>query len=313
MKTYICIDIGGTAIKYGVLNENEIFLMKKESPTKAIERKGPGIMKHIIHLIYECLKVFPDSVGIAVSTAGMVDPEKGEVFYASPLIPDWTGTKIKETLEQEFHLPCEVENDVNCAGLAESISGAGRNSRICLCLTVGTGIGGCIIINKEVFHGFSNSACEVGYMHLPGGNFQDICSSRSLVQKIEKQNSLQPGQLNGKIIFTKAIAGDKSCIHAIEEMADILGQGIANICYVLNPETVILGGGIMSRKEYWKPLLTKSLNRYLVSGIAEKTTLTFAEHQNNAGMLGAFYHYQNRQKKKVSASEILRKNSHTSH
>lgn len=89
------------------------------------------------------------------------------------------------------------------------------------------------------------------------------------------------------------------------------GKGIANICYVLNPEVVILGGGIMSRREYWKPLLIKALNKYLVSGIAEKTTLTFAEYENNAGMLGAFYNYRNRQKGKQSANEILRKNSDT--
>ncbi len=293
MKSYISVDIGGTAIKYGVLNENADFLMKKESPTKAQERKGPGIMKHVIELVYECMREFPYASGIAVSTAGMVNPEKGEIFYASSLIPDWAGMKIKNILEKEFHIPCEVENDVNCAGLAESISGAGKNSDICLCLTVGTGIGGCIVINKEIFHGFSNSACEVGYMCLEGGAFQDLASSRSLVEKVESKKSLQSGQLNGKIILEKAIAGDQTCIHATKEMADILGKGIANICYVLNPEMVILGGGIMSRKDYWEPLLTEALNRYLVSGIAEKTTLTFAEHQNNAGMLGAFYHYQN--------------------
>ena len=311
MKKYICIDIGGTAVKYGVIDENENFLIKKETPTKAGERKGPGIMECIKKLTGECLEEFPEAEGIAVSTAGMVDPEKGEIFYSSPLIPEWTGTKIKDILEEEFHIPCEVENDVNCAGLAESMSGAGKNARICVCLTIGTGIGGCIVINKEIFYGFSNSACEVGYMYLPDGIFQDTAASKSLVEKVEKQKKLQPGELNGKIIFDKAMAGDTECIHAIEEMADILGKGIANICYVLNPEVVILGGGIMSRREYWKLLLIKALNKYLVSGIAEKTTLTFAEYENNAGMLGAFYNYRNRQKGKQSANEILRKNSDT--
>ena len=172
MKKYICIDIGGTAVKYGVIDENENFLIKKETPTKAGERKGPGIMECIKKLTGECLEEFPEAEGIAVSTAGMVDPEKGEIFYSSPLIPEWTGTKIKDILEEEFHIPCEVENDVNCAGLAESMSGAGKNARICVCLTIGTGIGGCIVINKEIFHGFSNSACEVGYMYLPDGIFR---------------------------------------------------------------------------------------------------------------------------------------------
>ena len=113
MKKYICIDIGGTAVKYGVIDENENFLIKKETPTKAGERKGPGIMECIKKLTGECLEEFPEAEGIAVSTAGMVDPEKGEIFYSSPLIPEWTGTKIKDILEEEFHIPCEVENDVN--------------------------------------------------------------------------------------------------------------------------------------------------------------------------------------------------------
>lgn len=298
MKKYICIDIGGTAVKYGVIDENEKFLIKKETPTKAGERKGSGIMECIKKLIGECLEEFQEVEGIAVSTAGMVNPEKGEIFYSSPLIPEWTGTKIKDILEEEFHIPCEVENDVNCAGLAESMSGAGKDAQICVCLTIGTGIGGCIVINKEIFHGFSNSACEVGYMHLTDGVFQDVAASKSLVEKVESQKKLQAGELNGKIIFDKAVAGDTECIHAIEEMADVLGKGIANICYVLNPEMIILGGGIMSRKEYWRPLLMKALNKYLVSGIAEKTTLTFAEYENDAGMLGAFYNYRNRQKGK---------------
>ena len=110
MKKYICIDIGGTAVKYGVIDENENFLIKKETPTKAGERKGPGIMECIKKLTGECLEEFPEAEGIAVSTAGMVDPEKGEIFYSSPLIPEWTGTKIKDILEEEFHIPCEVEN-----------------------------------------------------------------------------------------------------------------------------------------------------------------------------------------------------------
>lgn len=135
-------------------------------------------------------------------------------------------------------------------------------------------------------------------MYLLDGVFQNIGASSSLVRKVEKQKKLHHGELNGKMIFTKAKAGDEECVRAIEEMADILGQGIANICYVLNPEIVILGGGIMSQQEYWRPLIIEALNKYLISSIAEKTTLKFAEHGNNAGMLGAFYNYKDKHKEK---------------
>ena len=309
LKNYISIDIGGTAIKYGIISEDGRIQKKEKMDTEAW--KGGSAILEKVTAVAEQLREEWNPSGICISTAGMVDVERGEIFYAAPLIPDYAGTRFKEVLERRFSLPCEVENDVNCAGLAESISGAAKGASPALCLTIGTGIGGCILIDGKVFHGYSNSACEVGYMYLPDGIFQDTAASKSLVEKVEKQKKLQPGELNGKIIFDKAMAGDTECIYAIEEMADILGKGIANICYVLNPEVVILGGGIISRREYWKPLLIKALNKYLVSGIAEKTTLTFAEYENNAGMLGAFYNYRNRQKGKQSANEILRKNSDT--
>ncbi len=93
----------------------------------------------------------------------MVDCEKGEIIHASDLIPNYTGTQIKKTLEDIFSIPCEVENDVNCAGLAEYFSGSAKGSSISLCLTIGTGIGGSIIINDKVFHGFSKKCGFKGY------------------------------------------------------------------------------------------------------------------------------------------------------
>ena len=172
MKQYVCIDIGGTEIKYGVLDENELFLTKDKMPTEAF-KGGPSLLEKAVGIVREYLKLWRGD-GICVSTAGMVDVEKGEIFYSAPLITDYAGTKIKARMESEFGLPCEVENDVNCAGLSEAVSGAAAGSRSALCLTVGTGIGGCIIIDGNVYHGFSNSACEVGYMHMEGSDFQTL-------------------------------------------------------------------------------------------------------------------------------------------
>ena len=122
MKQYICIDIGGTEIKHGVLDENEKFLAKGKVPTEAF-KGGPALLKKVMGIAADYLKD-RKTEGICVSTAGMVDVEKGEIFYAAPLIPEYAGTKIKASMEAEFGLPCEVENDVNCAGLAEAVSGA---------------------------------------------------------------------------------------------------------------------------------------------------------------------------------------------
>ena len=197
-------------------------------------------------------------------------------------------------MEERFHLPCEVENDVNCAGLAEHFSGASKGSKISVCLTVGTGIGGAILIDGKVFHGFSGSGCEVGYMHLPGGAFQDMGASSILVKKTAEYKRIAPESIDGKYVFEHAKKGDTDCIRAIEEMCEVLGMGIANICYVVNPEVVVLGGGIMAQKEDLKDRLRKSLDKYLIPSVAQNTRLEFARNQNQAGMLGAFCHFKER-------------------
>lgn len=293
MKEYICIDIGGTSIKYGMIQENGTFLKTGEMPTEAMKYGGPGIMEKAKNIIEGFLARYSPE-GICISTAGMVDCDAGKITYSAPLIPQYTGTEIKKTLEELYHLPCEVENDVNCAGLAENFAGASKGSKISVCLTVGTGIGGAIIIDDKVFHGFSGSGCEIGYMHLPGGEFQDMGASSILVKKTAEYKNTDAGSINGKYVFEQAKQGDKDCIRAIEEMCDVLGMGIANICYVVNPEVVVLGGGIMAQKEYLKDMLRSSLDKYLIPSVAKNTRLAFAENQNQAGMLGAFYHFRAR-------------------
>ena len=291
MKQYISIDIGGTAIKYGVIDENAQILIKKSMETEAF-KGGPEILKKAIGIVEKLMKETKLEIsGICISTAGMVDIEKGSIFYSAPLIPNYAGTQFKEVLEEKFKIPCEVENDVNCAGLAEYQSGVAKGSHVTVMLTIGTGIGGCIILDGKIFHGFSNSACEVGYMHLDGGEFQDLGAASILTKKVAKRKQESESDWNGYHIFESAKQGDETCIQAIDEMADVLGKGISNICYVLNPEIVVLGGGIMAQEEFLGDRIKQAVKKYLVSSIEVNTTIAFAKHQNNAGMLGAFYHF----------------------
>ena len=288
MKKYISIDIGGTAIKYGIVSENAEVLLKKEMKTEA-QKGGPAILEKVIGIVEE-LKGEADA-GVCISTAGMVDIEKGEIFYSAPLIPNYIGTAFKKTVEERFGIPCEVENDVNCAGLAEYKAGAAAGSKAAVMLTIGTGIGGCILLNGEVFHGFSNSACEVGYMHMNDSDFQTLGAASILTKKVSEWKGETEKKWDGYHIFEEAKKGDKLCLLAIDEMVDILGEGIANICYVINPEVVVLGGGIMAHEQFLKERVECAVKRYLVSSIEEHTKIVFAKHQNDAGMLGAFYHF----------------------
>ncbi|WP_394884430.1 ROK family protein [Clostridium butyricum] len=289
MKFYVSIDIGGTSIKHGILDENIKFITSGEVATEA-QKGGKNILEKVINIVSEYKKEYNLS-GICISTAGMVDCEKGEIIHASDLIPNYTGTQIKKTLEDIFSIPCEVENDVNCAGLAEYFSGSAKGSSISLCLTIGTGIGGSIIINDKVFHGFSGSACEVGYMNMFKGKFEDLGATSILVKKVAKLKNCSENDIDGKLIFEMAKNNDEDCIKAIDEMVDVLGMGIANICYVINPEVVVLGGGIMAQKDYLYDKIRLSLDKYLIPTISSKTKLEFAKNQNKAGMLGAYYNF----------------------
>lgn len=246
MNPYVVIDIGGTSIKYGLADAKGQLLETHEMPTEA-QKGGPHILNTTKEIVARYLKKHP-LAGVAISSAGMVDPDKGEIFYAGPQIPNYAGTQFKKEIEETFQIPCEIENDVNCAGLAEVTTGHAKGSNHAVCLTIGTGIGGCLLLDGQVFHGFSNSACEVGYLHLPDGAFQDLASTTALVEYVAEHHGDPVEQWNGRRIFKQATEGDKICMAGIDRMVAYLGKGLANIAYVVNPEVIVLGGGLWPRK-----------------------------------------------------------------
>lgn len=292
MKHYVSVDIGGTFIKYAVLDEDAVILFHNKRPTEAW-KGGKSILGKVREIIEECLKE-EQIDGICISTAGMVDVEKGEILYAASYLPDYAGTGIRKELEEAFHIPCEVENDVNCAGLAEAVSGAAKGADVSLTLTVGTGIGGCAVVNGRVFHGSFGSACEVGYMYLDGKSFQDQASVTALIRKVALIKNEKEEEWDGYRIIHEAEEGDPDCLRAFDEMVEALGKGIANICSVLDPEVVVLGGGIMEEEGFFGSRIEAAVKRWLVPGIAEHTRIRYAEHKNTAGLLGAFYHFRQR-------------------
>ena len=149
MNPYVVIDIGGTSIKYGLADAKGQLLETHEMPTEA-QKGGPHILNTTKEIVARYLKKHP-LAGVAISSAGMVDPDKGEIFYAGPQIPNYAGTQFKKEIEETFQIPCEIENDVNCAGLAEVTTGHAKGSNNAVCLTIGTGIGGCLLLDGQVF------------------------------------------------------------------------------------------------------------------------------------------------------------------
>ena len=295
---YICVDIGGTSIKYGVLSEKGEIFIDGTISTKVTEKEN-FILSDIKKLVRNILDEYKkyEIKGICVSTAGVVNPEKGKIVFAGPTIPKYTGTEIKKELEKEFSLPCEVENDVNCAGLGEYWKGAGKGSKSMVCLTIGTGIGGSVILDGKLLNGIGYTAGEIGYMDVNGSYIQNIASSRYLVEKVQKEKVEKEGitdAITGVDIFELAKKGDEICIAGIDEIISNLAVGVRNIIYLLNPEVIVIGGGITAQKEYLEEKIRKEVNDGMISDMFRKTRIELAQQGNQAGLLGALYNFLNK-------------------
>ena len=290
-RSYIVIDIGGITIKYGIVDESGSFL--KYDFTETPRGGGLALRETIPELVRRLLSQC-DAAGICVSTSGLVDPESGLLFYAPESIPHYTYTNWKTELEKTFGIPCEVENDVNCAAIAEYRSGAAKNATSCFLMTVGSHIGGCFLSGGDIWRGHSLAACQVGYLPMYGSLFDSLASTSALVRKVmAKKNNLRL-DWTGEQIFTEAMNGDRDCIQAIDEMCDVLGRGIATVCYIVNPEIVVLGGGIMEQHRYIMPRIRQAMEKYLIDQITTTSFVASAVHGSRAGLLGAYYHFRDR-------------------
>lgn len=278
----------------GAEDGKEVAATVEQKAAATVEQKAAAKVEHKAETRAESLLA-----GICISTAGMVDEIKGEIIHAGPQIPEYKGCKWKEEIERRFSIPCEVENDVKCAGLGEYSFGSGKGTSSMLCLTIGTGIGGSFILNGEVYHGTSHSAMEIGYMQIPGGMFQRMASTSALVKRVASRKG-EPEELwNGKRIFEEVAKEDKICLEELDRLCDALSIGLSNLCYAFNPECIVLGGGIMEQKDILLPKIWGHLQEHLVPIVAENTRLLAASLGNRAGLLGAYVHFQNRQKSKA--------------
>lgn len=292
MKHYLCIDIGGTTIKSGVFNENGNTVVKHPLTKTNNTVESINIINSIRGIIERSINTF-EIVGVCISTAGVVDPIKGSVVYAGYTIPDYSNTHLKEIVENEYHLPCEVENDVNAACLGEYWKGQLQAVSTGVCLTVGTGIGGAVLINGEIQHGVGFTAGEVGYLNINGSNFQDIASTTYLVNQVSERMGKK---INGKEIFELASMGNEICVEEIDKMMTNLSIGLINIMYLLNPEVIVLGGGIMSQEAYLSPIIEEKIKSMIEAERFNKTQIKFATLKNDAGMIGALYNFKKRHK-----------------
>lgn len=279
------IDIGGTNIKSGMWEDEEI----KEMKETATNAKLGG--EHVMNRVLEILRGFEDFQAVGISTAGQVDSDKGMILYANDNIPGYTGTKIKEIIEGEFHVPVAVQNDVNSAAIGEAFYGAGRGQSDFLCLTYGTGVGGAIIVNGEVYTGAGYSAGEFGGIvthpedrnsaeDMFSGCYERYASTTALVKRAGEQI---PELKNGRDIFARI--EEQEVRNLVDQWILEIVYGLTTLVHIFNPSMIVLGGGIMEQ-EYVVSKVRERLGEHIMSSF-RNVKIVSAQLGNMAGMLGA--------------------------
>lgn len=282
----LALDIGGTAIKIGIINEKGEIIDKSEVPTMAKEG-GESLINRVFKIISQYKNI--DRIGI--STAGQVDHVKGKIIFASDNIPGWTGMEIKKRIEEKFNIPTIVENDVNSAAIGEAYYGAGLNNKSFLCIAYGTGIGGAIVEKGEIYRGADGSAGEFGHIitHAYGkectcganGCYEAYASTTALVEKVKKELGLT--EVDGRLIF--------SLINDNEKVKNIVNQwiieiivGLVNLIHIFNPSLIVLGGGVMEQ-EYIIEYIKGNIDKFIMPNY-RNVKFEGARIGNNAGILG---------------------------
>jgi len=284
-KEVIGIDLGGTAIKMGRFNEQGHCLRSLTLPTPQ-----PAYPKTVLAVIVEAIaQLDPDhqSGAIGVGTPGPADAA-GRIARIAINLEGWRDIPLADWLEAETGKPTIVANDANCAGMGEHWLGAGKPFRNVIMLTLGTGVGGAVILDGKLFVGHDGTAGELGLISLnPEGATCNSGNRGSLeqyvsVRAIRRRSGLEPHELG-----EKAKAGDGEAIAFWQSYGRDLGVGIASLLYVLAPEAVIIGGGVSASAEFFFPSLQTEIERRVLPISRSGLQICRAELGNQAGIVGA--------------------------
>ena len=279
----LAIDIGGTMIKYGLVSSDGEILSTDKIETEA--EKG---LENILNKIDNIFKRYKENnpVGVAVSGTGQINGIIGKVIGGNPIIPNWIGTNLVKILEEKYNLPAVLENDVNCVALGEKWIGAGKDLSNFICLTIGTGIGGGIILNNQLFRGENFVAGEFGHILIKKGEFEQFASTTALIRLVKERTGKT---LNGKEIFDLEKKEIVEYQEVISEWIENLTDGLSSIVYCFNPANMILGGGVIEQGEPLINRIKNSLFKKIGPQFKEKLNIIQAKLGNNAGMIGASY------------------------
>jgi glucokinase len=305
------IDIGGTTIKFGLVDPRGKIIFKDQKPT--VVGRGAEPLLHLISniaesLLYHAAEEELEVKWLGVGTPGAVEPKTGKIIGPSPNITGWEGTELGGTLKKRINLPVFVDNDVNVMALAEARFGAAMNYRTAVCIAMGTGVGGGIVIDGKVLQGASGGAGEIGHMVIdPNGPscrcgargcLEAYCSSAAIISRANQllKNELTPvfqEVLEGKIenlnirkLFAAYKQDDLIARQVVTETAEYLGMGLANVVTLLNPEIVVIGGGIADGGGIIDEV-SSVIRKRALRPAGEVVRIVKASLGNDAGFIGA--------------------------
>lgn len=288
---FVSFDIGGTSVKYGLLDDNGHILDKSSYKTPLSSKED--FYKEIVHVVNNyCLKY--EISGICLSCPGIIDSKKGTInlIYA---IPSLQGVNIKVELEEILQIDVSVENDAKCAALAEVWQGNAKNYQDSVFVVVGTGIGGAVIKNKKIHHGSNLFSGEFGMMIMdnPDGeseSWSTLASSVNLVKRCIKITGDE--SLNGEKVFELASLGNHALQKEIDRFYNNLAVGLYNLQFMFDPQAFIIGGGISRRTDLIENI-NKSLDLiYLKTGAGKNISVVkTCNFTSDANLIGALYNF----------------------
>ena len=298
----LAVDIGGTAVKFGLVNR-EGTIHRKASADVAFDGYRTPIFTTVVTAARRFLEqeqVQPE--GIAVSATGQVDTETGIVIGTNGKIPNYEGTRLKAGMEEAFGAETWALNDANAAVLGECFTGRARGLKNVLMVTLGTGVGGGVVVNGKILEGRWGIAGELGHFPLYAdglpctcglqGCYENYASTTALIRRCEERTG-QSG-LNGRMIFERAASGEKDYCAVLDEWIRDIAAGICGLVHIFNPEMVLIGGGVSAQKELLIQPLRKEVLSRIMPRFRENLRVERASLGNDAGLVGAVRYWLDR-------------------
>jgi beta-glucoside kinase len=290
MKKYISFDVGGTKVKHGIVLEDGTILTKGSYSTKCDDLEG--FLEDMVKQITE-YQVEHNVEGVAISLPGFINPSTGFAEKAGSIIA-LDGKSLKELLEAIVPLRVEIENDGNCSALAEKWSGNAVECEDFICYTIGTGIGGGIVVNGKVVHGHTFRGGEFGFMLTQAGeNGKEMLhfnsSTSSLIKRYKELKGIDKKEtVEGETIFSEA-SQNKEVEELINDWLKHISYGLYNLAVTLNPQRILIGGGVSARDGLIDQIKEKLEELECWSFL--KVEIAPCKHRNDAGLIGAVYHF----------------------